>query len=165
MTQRIENQRNRLINFLIGLALAILHAVAAVNFLTNNSRFADFSGTPLMAALVKAVWLASVPALAVTIVLLALVKRIKQFPSVLMVLMGNYLCPLLLAFIFQTLFYRAVSSHWTNSAEISNPKLILYELFKLNAYDCILGLLAGITLSGLMTLVRHSPGEQRPENK
>lgn len=156
MNPRTEDQRKRMINFVIGLVLAALHAAASVNFLMNNSRFEEISSTPLMEASVRAGWIAASLALTVTIAVLVLVKRIKWLPSVLMVLIGNYLCPFSLLQIFQPLFNRAVNSYWTTSSLIPDPKLILYEVLKLNAVDCMFGLFAGLLVSGLATLAEYS---------
>lgn len=165
MTQQIENRRKRLINFVIGFLLAVLHAVASVNFLNSNWRFEDFSGTSLMEACIRACWIAASVALMVTIAALVLVKRIKQIPSLLMVPIGNYLCPWAFLMIFQSLFHRAVGRHWVSPAGIHDPQIILFEIIKLNAYDCFLGLFAGLVVSGLVTLAAYSSSGPLPEKK
>lgn len=165
MTQLIENHRKRIINFVIGILLAMAHAVASVNFLSNNWRFENFSGTSLMEACVRAGWISAGLALTVTIAALVIVKRIKQIPAVLMVPVGNYLCPSCFFWIFQPLFHRAVDPYWANGPVIHDPKIILYELFKLNAVDCVLGLFAGLTVSGLATLAAYSSSGAQPEKK
>jgi hypothetical protein len=165
MTHQINYHRKRIINFVIGLLLAALHAVASVNFLNDNWRFENFSGTSLMEACVRAGWLAAGLALTVTIAALVLVKRIKQIPSLLMVLLGNYLCPFGFLMIFQPLFHQAVDRYWVAPAGINDPKIILHEVLKLNAYDCFLGLFAGLVVSGVATLAAYSSSGPQPEKK
>lgn len=156
MTQTTTNRRNRTINCVIGILLATLHAAASVNFLMNSSRFEEISATPLMEACVKAAWIASGLALPLTVAVLVLVKRVKWLPSILMVLLGNYLCPFIFWQVFQPLFNKAVNSSWTKSSLLPDPHLILYEVLKLYVFDCMIGLFAGLVVSGLAALADYS---------
>lgn len=164
MAQQTKNRHNRRINFIIGFSLAVLHAAAPVNFLMNNWRFKVFSGASLMGACLKAAWVASTLALIATTGALVLVKRVKWLPSVLMVLVGNYLCPLGFLWVFQRLFFKAVDNYRTSSALI-RPGLILAEVPKLNAFDCTVGIFIGLMTNGLAATARYFPQPPLPSKE
>lgn len=147
MNQDVQNRRKRTVNFTVGAILAALHAAAPANFLTNYSRFEWVSDSALMASFVKAGMIAGGAGLIVTLAALVLIKRARSLPPVLMVLVGNYLCPLLFLMIFQRRFFSAVKAHRVNSPGGPDLSLILAETLKLNAMDCVCGLFAGLVVS------------------
>jgi hypothetical protein len=147
MNQDFQKRRKRTVNFTVGAILAALHAAASANFLMNDSRFEWVSDSALMASVVKAGMIAGGAGLIVTLAALVLIKRASYLPPVLMVLVGNYLCPFLFLMIFQPLFFRVVDAHRVNSPGGPALRLILHETLKLNAMDCVLGLFAGLVVS------------------
>jgi len=147
MNQDVQNRRKRTINFTVGAILAALHAAAPANFLMNDSRFEWVSDSALMASVVKAGMIAGGAGLIVTLAALVLINRARSLPPVLMVLVGNYLCPALFLMIFQSLFFSAVDAHRVKSPGGPDLRLILAETLKLNAMDCVFGLFAGLVVS------------------
>src|SRR5262249_19943574 len=147
MNQDVQNRRKRTVNFTVGAILGALHAAASANFLMNNSRFEWGSDSALMAFVVKAGMIAGGAGLIVTLAALVLIKRARSLPPMLMVLVGNYLCPSLFLMIFQPLIFRTVDAHRVNSPGGPNLMLILHETLKLNALDCVFGLFAGLVVS------------------
>jgi hypothetical protein len=82
--------------------------------------------------------------LIVTLAALALIKRARFLPPMLMILVGNYLCPSLFLTIFQPLFFSAADAYRVNSPGGPDLSLILLKTNELNAWDCTFGLFAGL---------------------
>jgi len=153
MSQDIEDQRKRkrAINFIVGIILAALHVALPTNFLRGNWRFEKFSHTALMEACVRAELIAACIALVVTIAALVIIKRFSALPSLLMVLVGNCLCPIVFLQIFQHLFYSVMDNKWVASSGISDPRIILFEVLKLVGVNLYGGLFVGLILSLVLT--------------
>src|SRR5215470_13744982 len=115
MNQDIQKQRKRTINFTVGTILAALHAAVSANSLRNNSTLEWVSDSALSASVVKAGMIAGGAGLIVTLAALVLIKRARSLPPMLMVLVGNYLCPSLFLMIFQPLIFRTADAHRVNS--------------------------------------------------
>ena len=147
MNQDIQKQRKRTINFTVGTILAALHAAVSANSLRNNSTLEWVSDSALSASVVKAGMIAGGAGLIVTLAALVLIKRVRFLPSMLMILVGNYLCPTLFLMIFQSLFFSAVDAHRVNSPGGPDLSLILAQTMELNAWDCLFGLFAGMFVS------------------
>jgi lysylphosphatidylglycerol synthetase-like protein (DUF2156 family) len=139
MNQDIQKQRKRTINFTVGTILAALHAAVSANSLRNNSTLEGVSDSALSASVVKAGMIAGGAGLIVTLAALVLIKRARFLPPVLMILVGNYLCPSLFLMIFRPLFFSAVDAHRVNSPRGADLSLILFQTVELNAWDCVSG--------------------------
>src|SRR5262249_50355534 len=143
MNQDVQKRREQTVNFTIGAILATLHAAASANSLMNNSLLEWVSDDALTASLVKGGMIASGVSLIVTLAALVLIKRARSLPPVLMILVGNYLCPFLILIIFRSLFFSAVDAHRVNSPGVPDLGLILAQTGELSAWDCVFGLFAG----------------------
>lgn len=163
MNQRIEDPRKRTINFVIGMILALLHVAYLMNYLKSNWRFDSFLGTALMESCLKAGFTASCIAIVVTVAVLILAKLIKSFPSLLMVLIGNYLCPIVFFQVFQPLFFRTVETQWVSLSGVPDPRIIPAELLKLFAVNSYIGLFAGLFVS--MALVAVLANNRKVETR
>jgi hypothetical protein len=144
MNQDVQKRRERTVNFTIGAILAAIHAAASANSLMNNSLLEWVSDGALTASVVKAGMIAGGAGLIVTLAALVLIKRARVLPPVLMILVGNYLCPSLFLTIFRPLFFSAVDAHRVNSPRGPDLSLILFKTIELNAWDCSFGLFAGL---------------------
>jgi hypothetical protein len=139
MNQDVQKRRKRTVNFTIGAILAALHAAASANSLMNNSLLEWVSDGALTTSVVKAGMIAGGAGLIVTLAALVLIKRARFLPPVLMILVGNYLCPSLFLMIFRPLFFSAVDAHRVNSPRGADLSLILFQTVELNAWDCVSG--------------------------
>jgi hypothetical protein len=147
MDQDVQKRRKRTVNFTVGAILATLHAAAPAAYLMNNSWLEWVSDSALTASVVKAGMIAGGAGLIVTLAALVLIKRARSLPPVLMILVGNYLGAALFFMIFQHLFFSAVNAHRVNSPGGPDLSLILRQTMKLNARDCVFGLIAGLFVS------------------
>src|SRR5262249_21031444 len=135
MNQDVQKRRERTVNFTIGAILAALHAAAPAYSLMNNSRYEWVSDSALRASLVNAGMIAGGVGLLVTLAALVLIKRVRFLQPMLMILVGNYLCPTLFHMIFRPLFFSAVDAHRVNSPGGPDLSLILAQTTELNAWD------------------------------
>ena len=95
----------------------------------------------------KAGMIAGGAGLIVTLAALVLIKRVRFLPPILMILVGNSLCPYLFLMIFRSLFLRVVNAHRVNSPGGPDLSLILFQTVELNAWDFLFGLFAGFFMS------------------
>lgn len=106
-----------------------------------------------MESCLKAALTASCLAFVVTVVVLVIGKGIKLIPSVVMVLVGNYLCIFVFSWVFDPLFSGIVESQWVASSGVPDPKIIRFELIKFSASNTYIGLFAGLLVSMALAAV------------
>jgi hypothetical protein len=164
MSQWIETPRYRIANFAIGTGLAVMQAEYLINFAGNYWQVEKAAIMPLIEACLRAGWIAGCLALTVTILTLVLARCFKRLTSVAMILIGNFLVPMVFSEIFRHLFFKALNSVSTNSNQIIDTKLLFAEMALANGVSSGIGIYAGIGVSWLAYLVLGPTRRQKADS-
>src|SRR5262245_51675835 len=134
-----EKQLKANINVVCGIFLAGFHTLSLYYFLQNGFWVREYPGVPLVEFCIRVSPLVGLISFTIATTLILALRLFSCNASWIFPIFGNYGASLIFLSLFPRLFQLVLNNKVISADGFNNPTIIVFELFKLNAFNSLLG--------------------------